>query len=601
MTPVPVRLMRSLLAASLAGLAVAPAAAFAHDAAEPTGGRAQEAALLRAETQVLGAAHAREHAFARRAAAAQDARLARLSPAERRAQTARRRARAVAAQSRSGPADQVGRWQRRLRPLRAYGMHAALMPTGEVLFYSWPTINRSGPRKGRRDNTSLSVLWDPRTGRQTAVPAPRVRRDGRPGTRPAPLYCTGETLLADGQLLVAGGNWAYPDDFEEGYTNFAGAPISFTFDPFTRRWAQQPNLSDGHWYPSQALLPDGRAALLGGYDQDKPGAHYTTEFEVFTPGPARGSRGAWQRFPGLDRRTGTYPHLFSIPTGELLLAGPEKDDLARAPASALDPVAPTGGWVDGPGVRGGEGAFTTPNRFGGNSVLLPQGPEGSSTVMQIGGYDDHRRSGLYPALRTTVTVDGAAISRSAGWRPGPSLNVARTYANTVLLPDGGLVTVGGSNGSDQRPEGTGLGNYWFAKGKKAASRRPEVLAPGASAWKLGPPQQEHRTYHSTALLLPDGRVLSAGDDRYPNGFLRPRRGQALDTAEIYSPPYLFDGDRAAPRPAISRAPGNVQWGERFAIAATPAAGRAVTRAVLVAPSVTTHGAEMSKLVIPLAV
>ena len=50
------------------------------------------------------------------------------------------------------------------------------------------------------------------------------------------------------------------------------------------------------------------------------------------------------------------------------------------------------------------------------------------------------------------------------------------------------------------------------------------------------------------LLLPDGRVVSAGDDFTRYG--TPDFTQ--DSAEIYEPPYLFDGDAPAPRPAIAR-------------------------------------------------
>ena len=55
-----------------------------------------------------------------------------------------------------------------------------------------------------------------------------------------------------------------------------------------------------------------------------------------------------------------------------------------------------------------------------------------------------------------------------------------------------------------------------------------------------------RIYHSTAVLLPDGRVLSMG-------------GNGQTTSEIYSPPYLFKGTP----PEITSAPTSVVYGQTF--------------------------------------
>ena len=105
------------------------------------------------------------------------------------------------------------------------------------------------------------------------------------------------------------------------------------------------------------------------------------------------------------------------------------------------------------------------------------------------------------------------------------MKVGRGHHNTVLLPDGSMVTVGGGVGIRN-------GDQWQAD---AAQRQVDLRDPATGAWRLGAAQAESRAYHSTALLLPDGRVVSAGDD--VNG------GTDKDTAEIYEPPYLFKGAR----------------------------------------------------------
>ena len=210
-------------------------------------------------------------------------------------------------------------------------------------------------------------------------------------------------------------------------------------------------------------------------------------------------------------------------------------------------------------------------------MLVPEGPAGSSTALTIGGqpYDQSPW-----ATSEVIDLDDAAPR----WAPASSWNIRRTYANTVLLPDRSMVAVGGnSHGSTWPPP----------------ERAVELYDPATGSWRLGPKQVETRAYHSTALLLPDGRVLSAGDDFNPSTTGTRAGSSPDDTAEIYSPPYLFDDDGARiadeDRPAISAAPAGVRWNVPFAVD-TP---DDVDSAVLVAPSAVTHANDMTQRLVPL--
>jgi hypothetical protein len=233
-------------------------------------------------------------------------------------------------------------------------------------------------------------------------------------------------------------------------------------------------------------------------------------------------------------------------------------------------------WVDIPNLAG--------YRYWSTAVEL-----GGGRVMVLGG-SDRDREGDEPRLPTASTEIFDESDPAAGWRQGPPLAVERSHANSVLLPDGTVATVGGGYGEVG-------GEYYRWEYDPERHTHVELYDPRTGSVTLGPAQTEGRTYHSTALLLPDGRVMSAGDD--VNG--RPTQdnptgtgtGTSDDTAEIYSPPYLFRG----PRPRIAAAPAHVAHGARFEVR-TPDGD--VERAVLVAPGAVTHAVDTNQRVVELA-
>ena len=118
----------------------------------------------------------------------------------------------------------------------------------------------------------------------------------------------------------------------------------------------------------------------------------------------------------------------------------------------------------------------------------------------------------------------------------------------MLLPDGSKLSSGGGWG--QAADGSLYSGWVF---------EAELYDPAAGDWRPAGKEDDERTYHSTAVLLPDGRVLSAGDDR-PDHL--PVSGR---TAQLYSPPYLAQEgppgrDRRAPGGALRRA--RADLGER---------------------------------------
>jgi hypothetical protein len=82
----------------------------------------------------------------------------------------------------------------------------------------------------------------------------------------------------------------------------------------------------------------------------------------------------------------------------------------------------------------------------------------------------------------------------------------------------------------------------------------EVWNPTTGVWTALASNTVTRMYHSTAVLLPDGRVLHTGSGEG-------QKEVNQRNAEIFSPPYLFKGSR----PTISDAPSSVSYGETFKV------------------------------------
>ena len=447
-----------------------------------------------------------------------------------------------------------GMWTKDVQDLPHYAIHAAVLPTGKVLFYGFEWTQRLITKNpdDHQATSSVATLWDPRTGRMTSVPPPLVDVDGDGRPERVPLYCSGQSFLPDGKVLVTGGTldlrWA-----EKGYTNPPGLKLTLVFDPRTEDWVRGPDMATARWYPTQVKLADGRTLVLGGYDDRKP-TSLTGVLEAVSPDGRRITR-----YASGDRVTWTYPGMVLMPSAKVLLAGPRREDVGL-----LDPRSMT--WTDVPDlgeVRGGENVVPVPTRTG-----------TSPRAMVIGGADFLAR-GNPVAHRTTRVFDEREPRK--GFQPAPAQKRPRNWPNTVLLPDGSMATFGG---------GTQIGPADGAFTSTPQNRRVELWDPATRRWRLGPAQREDRTYHSIAVLLPDGRVWSAGDDANPN-----RDG---DTGEVYAPGYLFRG----PRPVVRSAPRRVAAKQRFTMMTS---GPVASRVTMVAPAAVTHALDMGQRFVELRV
>lgn len=407
-------------------------------------------------------------------------------------------------------------------------MHAVLLPnSSRILFwgYDQPT------------NVDQTRLWDQTTGLYT-----------QPANQP-------QSLAADENIWS--GAHAHLNDaagtilIHGGYHYNAAPPRTlhterraFLFDPTSLTFSLAAELNVGRFYPTTLTLADGRPMTLYGQDNASSGAPTASSLEIFTPG----GTGAWSAPKPLPFNYFYYPWTFLLPGGDLFIAGPQK------PARRFDPTANP--IIDAPARQFNQ--IATPQRgvnMDGTAVLLPLRPPHYEPRVLVAGGTSNGASWSASEAGALKTAEWIDLSVAApAWHALPDMNVARDKVNSVLLPDGRVLILGGY---ETPPDGGPI----------------EIFDPEdpQSGFQLGPNMKHARGYHSAAILLPDGSVIMGGD---PNGGNTPN--------ERYLPSYFFK-----PRPAIAGSPVTIAHGTAFAVQTTTPS--IIAEVVLMRPGAVTHG------------
>ncbi len=139
----------------------------------------------------------------------------------------------------------------------------------------------------------------------------------------------------------------------------------------------------------------------------------------------------------------------------------------------------------------------------------------------------------------------------------------RRQHNATLLPDGTVLVTGGTGGPGFNDLSPG-----------SPVHTAELWDPATDTWTTLGAEDVDRCYHSTAVLLPDATVLSAGGGEFVVGTQPNSPADTHRDGQIFHPPYLFRG----PRPGIASAPDEITLGDAFGVTTS---GPAVTSAILV--------------------
>ncbi|MGC5781111.1 RICIN domain-containing protein [Methylobacterium sp. NFXW15] len=420
-------------------------------------------------------------------------------------------------------------------PLTTIGIvpvSATVMPSGKVMM--WAAESKTSFGSG---NGTWITTFDPASNTSNDTYVANTNHD---------MFCPGTNLLPDGRLMITGGITA------------GGTSI---YNPDTNQWTSGPTLKIPRGYNSNVTLSTGETMTYGGSWSGNIGGKSA---EVWSA-----STGTWRVLSNVSGDAGAEPNvdmyradnhfwMFGVSNGYVFHAGPSHEMH----------------WIG----TGGNGSFASAGNRADDTFSI----NGTATMFDVnrifkaGGASQYQNQ---PANGATYTID---ISGGPGSTPkvasAPSLAFARAFHNSVVLPNGDVILVGGQNVPIPFTDSTPV--YY-----------PELWSPSKNTVVRLAPISVPRTYHSVALLLTDGRVLSAGGGLCNCAADHPN-------LQILTPPYLYDANgQLASRPTITSAPTTASLGSTI----TASTDRAIQSFSLVRVGSTTHTVDNDQRRVPLTI
>ena len=397
-------------------------------------------------------------------------------------------------------------------------IHSVLTPQGKVM-------NFGTDKNGLQGARFFYDVWDPKLGGQANS------HTTLPNTLGVDSFCSAAIVMPEsGNVLMPGGDTR---PFGRPNLGIIDSPI---FNPRNNILSKAANMSFARWYPTATVLSNGEILVVGG--KDGSGRPVTTP-EVYSPATNKWRSLFNQSMAGYPE---LYPRQWVAPDGRVFGIFSDKTMYYLNLRGGHRP------WFLGKLPVSG-------NVFQSSSVMYRRGK-----ILHVGGTGRSTNDSVIINIRTGKPwVRAVAKPRQVG----------RSWVNSVVLPNGKVMIVGGSQVDNKL---------------RGASYRPEIWDPDTERWSLMAPAAKPRLYHSTALLLKDGRVLVAGGGA---------PGPVKNTnAEIFSPPYLFNGSGIAARPKILNAPLEAPYGSRIQVRFR--SNEMISRVTLIKTGAVTHSFNMEQ-------
>ncbi|MFJ9633479.1 galactose oxidase-like domain-containing protein [Streptomyces sp. NPDC101175] len=337
--------------------------------------------------------------------------------------------------------------------------------------------------------------------------------------------------------------------------DYQGIRAAYEFDPKAERYIAVDPMDKARWYPTLVGLDDGRVLAVSGLDD--VGVIDQGDNEIYDPRTKKWTPGPKRYFP-------TYPALFLTKGGKLFYpasnAGYGPADKGREPG-IWD--LKTNKFTTVAGLRDPDETETS------SSLLLPPAQDQKVMILGGGGVGESKKS-----TPRTAVVD--LKQDSPVFKDGPDLPQGTRYLNSVIMPDDSVFTTNGS--SDYR--GRSASNIFKA----------QFYDPKGNAFREAAAPMVGRNYHSEALLLPDGRVVTFGSDPLFDDQANTKLGHFEQRMEIFTPPALHKN--GGNRPVLQDGPQTLDRHHR-ATFRTDHPDR-VVKARLMRPSSVTHTTDVEQ-------
>ncbi|KAJ7524600.1 hypothetical protein O6H91_17G013700 [Diphasiastrum complanatum] len=377
-------------------------------------------------------------------------------------------------------------------------------------------------------------------------------------------WCSSGAFLPNGTLMQTGGD-------NEGFKKvryFSPCPPGGACD-----WVEsEKEMLAGRWYASNQLLPDGRIITIGGRN--------VFSYE-FVPDQGLGQFDLQFLHDTNDEYNDNYyPFVYLLPDNNLYVFANRDSILLNYFTNTVLRKYPT--------IPG------EPRNYpcAGSSVLLPLDNANDFSVAEVlvcGG--SNKFAFPYPPaqLGASQTCGRMIVtSNNASWEM-LTMPMRRNMGDMVLLPTGQVLIV---NGAQNGSQGWGSASN--------AALNPVIFTPSTSQFDVQAASTIPRVYHSTANLLPDGRILIAGSNTHQYYTFTGAFPTEL-RVEAFSPAYL-DSSNDFQRPSFVNPPTVLRYGFNFTIdVSVPGNVTSPIQLVLCSVPFTTHSYSQGQRQLNLAV